>query len=223
MKVRSAKLLAPLTCVFLLFAATTLKADWSGISASIEELESDWIFENNGRSARVSRLNLNFEEKTSGGLRVGANLGRLSARISNNDGPRETQKFDASYFGVYLRYPVPLGDHFALQSKLTYQYHSGSESSVDDEEDAEIDWREISFELGLSAKLANLRITPFAIYSDVSGDISGNTGTDSFESDAETSGGVSIDIFLEPTSFIRLRLTAGDYDSASLIFAREFF
>lgn len=222
MKVLSVKFLWSLTCAFLFFFATSAKADWSGISASIEELESDWIFENNDRSAKVSRLNLSFEEKASSELRVGANIGRLSARISNNEGPRNTQKFDASYFGIYLRYPVPLGDYFTLQSKLTYHYHSGSESSIDGEEGAEIDWREISFELGLSAKLANLRITPFAIYSDVSGDISDVTGTDSFETDEEVSGGANIDFFLEPTSFIRLRLTKGDTDSASLIFAREF-
>lgn len=223
MKVRLVKTPVLLTCVFLLFVTTSIKADWSGISASIEEVDRDWIFENNDRSARVSRLNLNFEEKTSSELRVGANLGRLSASISNKEGPRDTQKFDASYFGIYLRYPVPLGEYFALQSKLTYQYNSGSESSIEDNEvDAEIDWREISFELGLSVKLANFRITPFAIYSDVSGDISGESGTDSFETDQEISGGVSVDLFLEPTSFIRLRLSAGDYDSASLIFAREF-
>lgn len=223
MKVRLVKPLASLTCFFLLFATTTINADWSGISASIEELDSDWIFENNDRSAKVSRLNLNFEEKTSGELRVGANLGRLSASISNNEGPRDTQKFDASYFGIYLRYPVPLGEYFALQSKLSYQYHTGSESGIEeDEENAEIDWREFSFELGLSAKLANIRITPFAIYSDVSGDIVGDSGTDSFESDEEISSGISIDLFLEPTSFIRLRLTTGDYESASLVFAREF-
>jgi len=222
MKVHTAKYLASLTCLFLLFATTTLKADWSGISASIEELESDWVFENNTRSARVSRLNLSFEEKTRSELRVGANIGRLSASTSNEIGPRNTRKYDASYFGVYLRYPIQLGDYFALKNKLTYQYHSGSESNINGDEGAEIDWREISFELGLSAKLANLRITPFAIYNDVSGDISDDTGTDSFESDSEVSGGVSIDVFLEPTAFIRLRFSTGDYDSASMIFAREF-
>jgi len=222
MKVHLVKLLASLACFFILLASSAVRADWSGISASIEEFENNWIFENNSRSARVSKLNLNFEEKTGGKLRVGANLGRLSARISNNESPRNTQKFDASYVGIYLRYPVPMGDYFALQSKLTYQYNTGTESRIDNMAGAEIDWREISFELGLSAKLANLRITPFALYSDVSGDIIDDSGTDSFESDKAISGGVSIDLFLEPTSFIRLRLVSGDTDSASLIFAREF-
>jgi len=63
---------------------------------------------------------------------------------------------------------------------------------------------------------------PFAIYSDVDGDISGDSGTNSFESDEEFSAGVNLDLFLDPTSFVRLRLTTGDYDSASLVFAREF-
>lgn len=223
MKASSVNRLAPLAFVFLLLATTTVSADWAGISASIEEFKSDWIFENNDRNARVSRLNLNFEEKASSELRVGANIGRLSTSVSNNSGPRNTQKFDASYFGIYLRYPVPLGDYFALQNKLMYQYHSGSEFRVDDgEEGDDIDWREISFELGLSAKLANIRITPFAILSDVSGDIIGDSGTSSFESKEDVSRGVNVDIFLDPTSFIRLRLSSGDYDSASLVFAREF-
>ena len=196
-------------------------ADWTGLSASVDEIDSDWIFENNKRSTNITRLNLQFEERTSAGLSVGANIGRLTTRISNINGPRNTVKFDASYFGIYLRYPVQLGEYFSLHSKLGYQYHSGSETGNDDDDD-EIEWREVDFEVGLSGRFGSFRITPFAVYSDVDGDISGDAGTDSFENDEDVSAGLSLDIFLDPTSFVRLRLTSGEQDSAALIFAREF-
>ena len=211
-----------LAFVFLSLAIPVVSADWSGISVSIEEFESDWIFENNDRNADLTRLNLSFEEKTASELRVGANIGRMTTRLSNNEGPRNTQKFDASYFGIYIRYPLSLGDHFSLQNKLAYHYHSGSETISDVDSEDEIDWREVSYEIGLSAVIGSLRLTPFAVYSDVDGDISGDSGTDSFESDDEISAGVNVDLFLDPTSFVRLRFTTGDHDSASLVFAREF-
>ena len=199
----------------------TAHADWTGISASVDEIESDWIFENNKRSADTTRLNLQFEERTRAGLGVGANIGRLTTRISNVSGPRDTVKFDASYFGVYLRYPIQLGEYFTLQSRLGYQYHSGSGTDSDTTDD-EIEWREVDLEIGLSGRFANLRITPFAVYSDIDGDISDDTGTNSFENDEDVSAGLSLDIFLDPTSFVRLRFTSGEQDSAALIFAREF-
>jgi len=196
-------------------------ADWTGVSASIDEIESDWVFENSLRSANTTRLNLQFEERTRSGLGVGANLGRLTTRISNVDGPRDTVKFDASYFGVYLRYPIQLGEHFSLHSKFGYQFHSGSGIDNDTNDD-EIEWREVDFEIGFSGRFENFRITPFALYSDVDGDISDDTGTNSFENDDNVSAGLSLDIFLDSTSFVRLRFTSGEQDSAALIFAREF-
>ena len=62
----------------------------------------------------------------------------------------------------------------------------------------------------------------FAIYSDVSGDISGDTGTEIFENEESVSSGISFDIFVERDGYIRLRLTSGDQESASFSFARGF-
>jgi len=215
--------LSRLCCLLSIFVLPVAHADWTGLSASIEEIDSDWVFENDKRSTSTTRLNLHFEERTSAGLSVGANIGRLTTRISNINGPRNTVKFDASYFGVYLRYPVQLSEHFSLYSKLGYQYHSGSETENDDDvDDDEIEWREVGFEVGLSGRFGSFRLTPFVVYSDVDGDISGDTGTDSFENDEDVSAGLSLDAFLDPTSFVRLRLTSGEQDSAALIFAREF-
>ncbi len=195
-------------------------AAWSGISASINEIESIWLFENSERNASISRFNMHLEERTSYGLGVGANLGQSTTRLSNISGPRNTVKFDASYFGVYLRYPMQLGEHFSLQSRLGYQYNSGTQYDSDDEDT--IEWREIDFELSFAVRFGNARVTPFVVYSNVSGDISGDAGTDAFENDKDVSAGLSLDLFVEPTGFVRLRLTRGEQDAAALIFAREF-
>ncbi len=204
----------------LLLVIPNVYAVWTGISASINEVESVWLFESSERNASITRLNMHLEERTSYGLGVGANIGQLTARLSNISGPQNTVKFDASYFGVYLRYPVPLGEHFLLQSRLGYQYNSGTQYGSDDED--AIEWREFDFELGFAARFGNVRVTPFVVYSNVSGDISGDTGTDTFENDEGVSAGLSFDLFVEPTGFMRLRLTRGEQDAAALIFAREF-
>ncbi len=213
--------LSRLCCLLLMIVTPAVCADWTGISASIDEIESDWIFENNQRSANTTRLNLQFEERTHSGLGVGANIGRLTTRISNVNGPRNTVKFDASYFGIYLRYPLQLGEYFTLHSKFGYQFHSGSGTDNDTNDD-EIEWREVGFEIGLSGRFENFRITPFMLYSDVDGDISDDMGTDSFENEENVSAGLSLDLFLDPTSFVRLRFTSGEQDSTALVFAREF-
>lgn len=195
-------------------------AEWSGVSVSISEVDSDWFFENDRRNADISRLDLQFEEKTSSGLGVGANIGQVTTRVSNLSGPLNTVKFDGSYFGIYLRYPIPMGEVFSLHSKLSFQYHSATQ--IDSGVNNEIEAREIGAELGLSGKFGNFRITPFAIYSNVSGDISGDAGTEIFENEESVSSGISFDIFVERGGYIRLRLTSGDQNSASLSFAREF-
>ncbi|MCP4493560.1 MAG: hypothetical protein GY820_40595 [Gammaproteobacteria bacterium] len=208
------------TLILLSLAVSTGHADWAGLSASITEIESVWMLENSERNANITRLNLHLEERTSYGLGVGANLGQLTARLSNINSPLNTVKFDANYFGVYLRYPVQLGEHFALQGRLGYQYHSGTQYDTDAGDT--IAWREVDFELGLASSFDIVRITPFIVYSDVSGDISSDTGTDTFSSGEAFSAGLSLDLFVEPTGFVRLRLTRGEQDAIAVVFAREY-
>lgn len=195
-------------------------AEWSGVSVSISEVDSDWLFENTRRNAVISRLDLQFEEKTSSGLGVGVNIGQATTRISNHSGPRDTIKFDGRYFGIYLRHSIPMGEILSLQSKLTYQYHSAVQ--IDSDISNEIETREIGVELGLSGRIGNLRITPFVIYRDVRGDISGDPGTEVFENEASASTGINFDLFVEHDGYIRLRLTSGEQESVSLSFARGF-
>ncbi len=217
---RASRVTKYLTLLLLLLVATVGHADWAGISASINEVESVWLIDSSKRSTNITRLNLHFEERTSYGLGVGANLGQLTARLSNISYPHNSVKFDANYFGVYLRYPVQLGEHFRLHSKLGYQYHLGTQNGGNDGNT--IAWREVSYELGLAARIGNVRVTPFIVYNDVSGDISGDAGTYTIKNNENRSAGLSLDIFLEPTSFVRLRLTQGAQDAFALVFAREY-
>lgn len=206
--------------MLLVLVIQTANAAWTGISFSIDEIKSDWLFENSRRVSDTTRLNLHVEEKTRNGIGIGANIGRLTTRISNTSGPKNTEKFDASYVGVYVRYPLPIGEYFALHNQLGYQFHSGStneEISTD-----QIEWRDINYQIGLSAKFGNLRVMPFATISDVSGDIDRDASTDTFENQEEVTTGLSLDMFLDPTSFVRFKFAGSGDEIFSLRFAREF-
>ena len=203
----------------------SVNAAWTGISLSIDEIESDWLFETSQRVSDTTRLNLHFEEKTASGIGVGANIGRLTTRISNAIGPRNTEKFDASYVGLYLRYPLAFGEHFVLHNKLEFQFHSGFSTEItttDVTSSDQIAWRDASYQIGLSARMAGFRIMPFAVVSGVSGDIERENSTDTFENETTLSSGLSIDLFVDPTSFVQFKFTSGGNESFSLRFAREF-
>lgn len=206
--------------MLLVLVTQSANAAWTGISFSIDEIESDWLFESSRLVSDTTRLNLHFEEKTESGIGIGANIGRLTTRLSNTSGSKNTEKFDASYVGVYVRYPLSIGQHFALHNQLGYQFHSGSvnEGVFPDQ----IEWRDINYQIGLSAKFGNLRVMPFATISDVSGDVDREASTDTFENKEEVSTGLSLDMFLDPTSFVRLKIGSSGDEIFSLRFAREF-
>ncbi len=103
-----------LIALALLLVMPDVHAAWSGISASINEVESVWLFEGSERNTSITRLNIYLEERTSYGLGVGANLGQSTTRLSNTSGPRNTLKFDANHLGVYLHYPMQLGEQLPI-------------------------------------------------------------------------------------------------------------
>ncbi len=195
-------------------------AAWTGISLSIDEIESEWAFETSQRVSDTTRLNLHFEEKTANGIGVGANIGRLTTRLRNASGPRNTEKFDAAYVGVYIHYPLAFGKHFVLHNRLGFQFHSGTTSDITSID--QIEWRDATYQIGLSARLADFRIMPFAVVSSVSGDIERENSTDTFENETALSSGLSMDLFVDSTSFVQFKFTRGGHDSFSLRFAREF-
>jgi hypothetical protein len=57
---------------------------------------------------------------------------------------------------------------------------------------------------------------------DISGDLEREAGTETFENDERLSTGVSVDVFVDSSSFVRLQFSSGSGQSFSLRFAREF-
>lgn len=202
--------------------ATPALSAWTGISLSIDEIESDWDFERITRVSDTTRLNLHVEEKTSKGLRVGANIGRLTTRISNISGSRNTEKFDASYIGVYIAYPLEITESLSLYNKIGFQYHAGSTIDADADEDEQISWRDAEYIIGLSYRIGDFRIMPFAGINDISGDIEREASTDTFENSDSVSSGINLDLFIDSSSFVRFKFSDGAYRAFSLRFAREF-
>lgn len=197
-----------------------LQAQWTGISASLEETNTDWQFASTLRSVRINRIGLQIEEKTAKSLRVGGSIGQLGLRLVDPATPSSTQKFDLSYIGLYLRQPIRLSANLALQGLLSYRYHSGIELTISDA--AEIDWHETRFQIGLSLQAGQLRIMPFVAYTRVSGDITDSSGVALFDAAQADSHGISFDYLIEPGAYIRLQWSAAAERSGQLVFVREY-
>lgn len=203
----------------LLGCSGIARADWTGVALQIGDLEADWEFDSGRRAAKSSSLHIQIEERTPAGLTVGGGIGYLSLRVDGASAI-DRAKFEAQNLEVYLRQEFPLGEYLSFESLLRYGYYSGTENVESDR--AEIDWTEVSVEFGASARYRNLRITPFASYTYVDGDISGENGTEVFELEGPLSYGLRFDIFTERTAFIGIRLQAGSRSGGYLSFVRRY-
>lgn len=197
-------------------------AEWTGVSLDLANTDSDWKFRGSTREAKQSEISFSIEERTAGGLTVGAAIGyfdmRLLAATSAN-----TVKFDGQYFGIYLRQDFALSELLSLHGGLGLKYASGSESGTAEGEDsASIDWTEVNVDFGIGIRAGNLRIMPFAAWSDLDGDISDALGTSVFSLDQPESLGIRFDLFVERTAFVRLELVSGGRTGGMLIFARRY-
>ena len=198
--------------------STSAVAEWTGISVDIGETTTDLQFETAQRTMRSDSLSLRIEEKTATNLRVGFNLGISNIRTANILPPDNAQKFDGGHLGFYLRYPLQLGRHMLLEGLFSYRYNSASDSN--NSLQSEIEWREARVQLSLGVKFGVLHVTPFIVYRDINGDISNDSGTEIFDSVDSKSRGISFDIFVEPTAYIRFQLSRGDEEGGYLTFAR---
>ena len=192
---------------------------WTGIAFEIGDYDLDWKFDRDTREAQITSLDFQVEDKTDAGLRVGLGIGYFDMRVVA-DSAAETLKFDGQYIGIYLRQPVRISDRIGLHGQSDLRYWSGDESG-DDEDEAEIDWTESRLQLGLSLSFANLRVTPYAEYRHVDGDISDARGTGVYEMDEAQTVGLQFDYFVEQDAFIRLELRDGG-QGGFLTFARRY-
>jgi len=204
-----------LLCVY----AGLAKADWTGVALEFANVDSDWKFDNGLREAQINSISFQIEEKTPSGLSVGGGIGYISMRVGG-DSSASTRKFDAEYLQVYLRQEIRISESISLYGLFNYSYNTGSDNDITDR--AEIDWSEASFQVDASIRFANLRITPFAAYYDIDGDISDDNGTAVFEMDDPVSHGIRFDYYLEPTAFIRFVFQSGGQAGGYLTFVRRY-
>lgn len=214
------KLATLVVIVLQIFSSNAIAAPWSGVSLNIEDYSTDWNFQTLERTADIRHLNINMEEKTTTDLSIGVNIGQMSLRIYDKFTAANTQKFDLATLGLYLRWPLILSDHLFIQSRLSYQYNSGEDTNITDP--SKLEWDEFEFLLGLGIRWQSVRITPFATYFNLDGDISNSSGTQLFESVEEVSPGIRFDYFVDPTAYVRLQIMGGSKEGAYLIFAREY-
>ena len=195
-------------------------AEWTGVTLDLSNLDSDWDFRGETRESRNSQLQFSIEERTASGLAIGVAIGYFDMRlVSPSDA--DTLKFDGQYFGIYLRHDYAMTDSLSLHSGLGFKYASGSESGSS-EDAAEVDWTETDVEIGIGIRVANLRIMPFAAWSDVDGDISDDNGTSVFSLEQPDTQGIRFDLYVEQTAFVRIELVTGSRTGGTLVFARRY-
>lgn len=197
-------------------------AEWTGVSLNLSNTDSDWDFSGETRQARNSEIEFSIEERTDSGLTVGAAIGYFDMRLAASTAAA-TSKFDGQYFVIYLRQDFALGERLSLHGGLGLKYASGSESGAAEGDDpADVDWTETNFELGIGLRAGNLRIMPFAAWSEIDGDVSDAAGTSVFSLDRPDTQGIRFDLYTEQSAFVRLEFVTGSRSGGTLIFARRY-
>jgi hypothetical protein len=209
---------AGLLFIILLFSGP-LAAQWSGVALALEDADIRWQFDQGKRNVNLSGIGFQFEEATATGLRVGLKFKQSSLRVAA-DQNSVAQKFDAQSLGLYLRESVELGYNLSLHGQFTFLLNNGNRVGNDVIET--IEWTETQLEIGVGFKYSLVRITPYLIYFDFDGDISGASGTSIFNLADPVVRGVKLDYFLEKTAYIRLAIQSGDRSGGYLSFVREY-
>lgn len=207
-----------LLVIFFLYAGLA-KADLTGVTLELANVDSDWKFDNGVREAQINSIAFQIEEKTATGLSVGGGIGYFDMRVVG-DSNTDTRKFDGEYLQVYLRQEIRISESISLHGLFDYSYNSGRDNKENDR--ADIDWNEASLQIDASVRFANFGITPFAAYYDIDGDISDDNGTEVFEMDDPVSHGIRFDYYTDPTAFIRIVFQSGAQAGGYLIFARRY-
>ena len=209
--------ISALLLCFLL--ATPAQAAWTGIGAFVIDGESDWKLGNETLENDFSQYGLRVEEKTEVNLRIGGSAGVFDLKFLGTTGVPPYEKYEGQFVSFYLRWPEQLSDRIRLHSLFNYAYYLGHQP---EDQDTEISWTEISLELGISAQLGRFSLRPFVEYRYLDGDITGPTSARLLELDKQSSSGLIVDYYIEPTAFLRMRLSSGAYRSFTLSLAREF-
>ena len=195
------------------------QGEWTGVEFKIGDLQADWEFSDHTREAKSNSLSLQIEERTQSGMAIGGLISYHSLRLDDMQGSGST-KFEVQQLGVYLRQEFALTEAVSLEGTLDYGYYTARENTDDDR--AELDWSQVSVELGLAFRFANLRITPFTSYSSLDGDSDNLADGGGFELEDPYNSGVRLDIFTDKTAFVRIQLQAGSQTGGYLSFVRRY-
>jgi hypothetical protein len=219
---RFATALRILRCGLLLLGLQSgvANADWSGISLTIGDTDVGWKFRDENREAQISEISIQIEDRTDSGLAVGASIGYVDLRLVA-DTDIATRKFDGQFVGIYLRQDYAVTDKLSLHGIFGFRYASGNESG-DVDINSDISWSETGLELGIGYRIVNLRIMPFAAWSNLDGDISDEDGTRIFELEDPLTQGIRFDLYVEQTAFVRLEFVDGSRRGGYLVFARRY-
>jgi hypothetical protein len=208
-----------LLCLYTGLAKAEIEADSVGVAMDIANYKSDWQFDSGVREAKITSISFQLEEKLEAGLTVGMGIGYfdMSVRGNSNASP---QDLDGQYLEIYLYHPFPVSERISIHGAFDYRYYSGNGNNGGERED--IDWNEVNLQIGVGVRFAHLRVTPFAAYYNVDGDISDDNSTGSFENEDSVSQGVSLDYFVDDTAFIRLEIRSGYQSGGRISFERRY-
>jgi len=186
--------------LILLCLPSSLLAAWSGVSLSLGD---ETIPVTNGSEQLTLtpfRLNLQVEERTKQGLRIGAEIAKVGIQFD-----AETLNVEATgdALGVYFYLPYQFNASLGLVSRLSFSYVSTS--SVNDLE-VSVDYLTKSLSVGIALRLHNIRVIPSINARIINGDFRQleTNNSFSFEQKQITYSSVFIDYFVEKNSFVRL-------------------
>lgn len=194
-------------------------AAWTGIAAFVGKSESDWLLPSALNQANIDFYGLRIEEKSNVDLRIGARAGQFDLRLFNPLNVNLAEKYDGQFFSLYLRWPLTLTERVKFHTNVSYQLNLGTLSV--DSESTEINWNEVSLNLGLSLRLGLISLRPFVDFRSIDGDISSAAQTRIFKQNKVESVGLMLDYFVEHFAFVRLMITGGSNQSMMISFVRE--
>ena len=216
---RSHVLVALILSLVVSSVSMPVAAEVSGLRVYIAENEVDWNFDDVKREADITELSFQIEEQIDTGTRLGAGLGYLNVSLRGEEG-FETRRFDAQFIEFFMRHPFMLTESLELNTKFNYRYNTGDDD--DDDDSANIDWSEAGIELGIGIQFSRMKMTPYAAYRYLDGDLDADSGSESFDLDDRVSGGLRLDLYVDNSSYVGVALESGDYSRFYLTFATEY-
>jgi len=198
-----------------------VQAYWTGIGAYIGQGDTDWVVNGDEFEADSRRYGLHIEERTQPGLSIGAAAGQFTVRLQDPQQMVATEKYNGSFLEFYLTWPVRISERVTLHSRLDYQFNLGSPSGSNEEAD-EIDWNKAGITLGIAVRLGIFSLRPFVNWRTIDGDITSNNLTRTFKDKESQTTGMIVDIYVEPTAYVRLKGSIDESPSIWLGFIREY-